>query len=69
MYIPDKMKLNRFKLVRLPSNKDYFGRVGNQSTGSASMYSGDETAIFEQSKIDQIAQADNEYQQYLSNND
>lgn len=69
MFVPDKLKLNRFKLVKIPSNKDYFGRVGLQSAGTASQYTGDEPAILPQNKIDQIAQADAEYNQYLKNPD
>lgn len=67
MLIPEKLKLNRFKLVKIPSNKDFFGRVGLQSAGNASLYTGDESAVFDQSKIDQIAQADAEYNKYLDN--
>lgn len=69
MLIPEKLKLNKFKLVKIPSNKDYFGRVGLQGVGTPSQYSGDDLASPQQSKLDQIIEADREYQQYLKNPD
>lgn len=68
MLIPEKLKLNKFRLVKIPSNKDYFGRVGLQSAGSPSMYSGDELVFPVQNKVDQIVEADREYSKYLSEN-
>lgn len=65
MLIPEKLKLNKFKLVKIPSNKDYFGRVGLQSAGTPSQYTGDEMATPTQSKIDQILEADREYNHFL----
>lgn len=57
MNIPDKLKLNRFKVVNIPSNKDYFQRFGSR-TMPESMYSGDEVAPVASRKIDQIAAYD-----------
>lgn len=68
MLIPEKLKLNKFKLVKIPSNKDYFGRVGLQSSGLSSQYTGDEFGTPPQSKIDQIIDADREYSKFLSEN-
>lgn len=68
MLVPDKLKLNKFKLVKIPSNKDYFGRVGLQSVGTSVNYTGDELASPPQNKIDQILEADREYSKYLSDN-
>lgn len=69
MLIPEKLKLNKFKLVKIPSNADYFGRVGLQSVGTPNLYTGDEIAVMPQNKIDQILEADQEYKQYLRNPD
>lgn len=66
MLVPEKLKLNKFKLVKIPSNKDYFARVGLQSAGTPSQYTGDEMAVLDQSKIDQIRAADAEYAKYLN---
>lgn len=65
MIIPEKLKLNQFKLVKIPTNKEYFGRVGLTSAGTPAQYSGDEFARPEQSKVDQILEADREYAKYL----
>lgn len=65
MFVPDKLKLNKFQLVRIPSNKDYFGRVGLTGTGPSSSYTGDEIAPMAQSKMDQIAETDAEYGKFL----
>lgn len=68
MLVPDKLKLNRFKEVKIPTNKDFFARVGLGSVGTAGSYTGDDFAIPNQSKIDQILQADAEYSKFLSEN-
>lgn len=40
MYVPAKLKLNKFRLVQIPENRDYFSRYGFlQSPSSA--YGGD----------------------------
>lgn len=57
MRIPDKLKVNRFKIVNLPSNKDYFQRFGNR-TLPESLYTGDDVAPTNQRKIDSIADYD-----------
>lgn len=41
MYIPEEMKLNKFKSFGLPSARDYFKLTGERIT-DASQYSGDE---------------------------
>lgn len=66
MFVPDKLKVNRFKEVKIPTNKDFFARVGLGSVGTAGSYTGDEYAIPNQSKIDQIRQADYEFSKYLN---
>lgn len=67
MYIPEAFKLNKFKDVKIPSNKDYFGRVGLQSVGDPSQYTGDEPATMPQSKMDQIYEADVQFRNELNN--
>lgn len=69
MFIPEKLKLNKFKDVKIPSNKDFFARVGLGSVGTAGSYTGDELATPVQSKIDQIAEADAEFSRYLKRDD
>lgn len=63
MYVPDKLKLNKFRLVRIPSNAEYFRRygAGNDSKG---VYSGDEMLSTGERKIDSIAGAYEDYQRY-----
>lgn len=68
MFVPDKLKLNKFQHVRIPSNKEYFSRVGLSGLGASNQYTGDEFAPPSQSKIDQILETDREYQKYLREN-
>lgn len=58
MFVPDKLKLNKFVHVRIPSNKEYFGRVGLSSPGTSNQYTGDELAPMGKSKIDTLADMD-----------
>lgn len=58
MLVPDKLKLNKFVHVRIPSNKEYFARVGLSSAGLSTQYTGDEIADTGKSKIDSIADMD-----------
>ena len=53
MVIPEKLKLNKFKLVVMPRNADYFARFGS-STPSESVYGGDENPSRQESKLDQL---------------
>lgn len=53
MFVPEDLKLNRFKFVRIPPNRDYVRLVG-ASVLSDDHYSGDNVAIISQSKIDSI---------------
>lgn len=57
MNIPEKLKLNRFKVVNLPSNKDLFSRFGKKSMPE-NLYTGDDMAPQASRKIDQIADYD-----------
>lgn len=56
MFINDKMKVNKFKLVAIPRNRDYFGRLGNNACPE-SMYSGD-VFIPQGNKVDVLAYMD-----------
>lgn len=53
MYIPEKLKLNKFRQVDIPANRDYFARYGMLEV-PASKYSGDESMPVNESKIDSI---------------
>lgn len=65
MFVPKGLRNNAFKDVKIPSNKDFFARVGLGSVGVANNYTGDEMAMPNQSKIDQILEADKEYARFL----
>lgn len=53
MYIPEKMKLNKFKQVSMPSARDYLQSQGER-VAAASEYSGDEIDRGTLSKVDSI---------------
>lgn len=56
MFIPEKMKLNKFQLVNIPSNRDYLKRFGLSSgVGPQSSYSGDEAIHHSMNKLDSLA--------------
>lgn len=63
MFCPDKLKLNKFRFVRIPTNAEYFGRFGfaDPSTG---VYSGDQQGIEVGTKIDNIEKANSFYEEY-----
>lgn len=52
MYIPEKMKHNAFKAVRIPTPAELFGRVGFRPV-NPSGYTGEEY-LHQQSKLQQI---------------
>ena len=49
MYVPKKLKLNRFRVVQIPSAKDIFVRFG---VCAGSNFSGDQVAPGVMSKLD-----------------
>lgn len=53
MYIPEKMKVNKFVDVAIPSNKSFFARLGLVSPESLK-YSGDDLVPDQMSKTDSI---------------
>lgn len=57
MYIPDKLKCNRFVAVNIPDNKSYFARFGNKVVPD-NFYSGDDPAPSGQRKMDTLAYMD-----------
>lgn len=57
MYIPEKLKVNKFADVRIPSNKDYFRRVGTQALPEG-QYTGDELSPMPMDKISQFTAAE-----------
>lgn len=59
MYIPEKMKVNKFEDVAIPSNKSFFARLGLVSP-DALQYSGDEPVPEQMSKSQSIE----DYRQY-----
>lgn len=64
MFVPEKNKLNKFKLVKLPKPVDMFGRFGQFETAS-SQYTGDEIAPMASRKIDTLADMD-AYDRYMA---
>lgn len=59
MFCPEDLKVNKFVDVRIPSNKDYFARVGRQVL-PAGQYTGDEPAMMPTDKVSQITAAEQE---------
>lgn len=54
MYFPNEdMKVNRFRLVFIPSNSDYMQRIGMREL-PAEAYSGDAEVHRQQNKVDDI---------------
>lgn len=54
MYVPEAMKINKFVDVRIPSNKDYFARLGRQSLPEG-QYTGDQPAPMPSDKVESIS--------------
>lgn len=53
MYIPDEMKLNKFRNCAIPSNREYFQRFG-MATPPDGSYTGDETAPMPMNPVESI---------------
>lgn len=53
MYVPESLKLNKHEVVKIPSNKDYFARLGKMELGE-NAYTGDEVARIPGRKIDEV---------------
>lgn len=54
MYVCEGLKLNKFKDVKIPANKDYFVRYGYTNT-PASAYTGEDMAVRPKTKVDTFA--------------
>lgn len=54
MYVPEKLKVNKFVDVQIPSNKDYFARLGRQALPDG-QYTGDEAASMPSDKVSSIS--------------
>lgn len=68
MFVIDDLKLNRFKFVRIPSNREYFSKLGFCSV-SPSLFTGDESISAFQSKLDSVKPTIEEYDEYCSSFD
>lgn len=70
MYCPEKLKVNKFRNVRIPKPSLMFQRYGqgNPDAGSFSG-DGDQTLPAYQSKIDAVAEVDAEYKDFLESPD
>lgn len=66
MYIPKELRLNEFKLVAIPENKYFFGRPESGRLIPDAAYTGEDTAVMPQNKLDSIVQADAEFRDMLS---
>lgn len=53
MYVNEKLKLNKFRKVQIPENRDYFSRYGFLNSPESS-YSGEESAPGSLTKIEEI---------------
>lgn len=60
MFVPEKLKLNKFRLVRLPKPVDYVGRFGLVPS-PGSKYSGDEVFSSTGTKTELLAQAESHF--------
>lgn len=45
MYVPEELKLNKFRLVIIPTIRDTFARIG-QRVAPSSDYTGDDNPVF-----------------------
>lgn len=54
MFINKALKLNRFRSVYIPSNREYFSRYGTSLPQGEGSYSGDEYIPSMRSKIDSL---------------
>lgn len=65
MYCPEKLKLNRFKHIRIPDNAVYFGRVG-QVQASPELFSGEKEVLpTMRQKLDSIAEEFDRWREYV----
>lgn len=58
------MKLNKFVHVNIPTNREYFARVGLSSVGSPAQYSGDEPVPLNGRLVDTLDMLDR-YDKYM----
>jgi len=65
MYVPEKLKLNKFQAVQLPTNRQIFSRFG-LFTNPGTQYSGDERLPLHENKADMFSRFDAEdmYRKY-----
>lgn len=61
MYVPEKLKLNKFRAVRIPSKAEYMQRFGLVETKQE--YTGDET-YHQERKTEQMAQVERDMQEF-----
>lgn len=54
MVVPEKMKVNHFKEVRIPSNKEYFKKFGSYQP-TESYFTGEEAIPLGERKVDMLA--------------
>lgn len=65
MYVPEKLKLNKFRDVRIPSPAEYFGRFGTSVPPvSENRMTGDEDVMLNGRKTDILADMD-AYDKYM----
>lgn len=68
MIVPEKLKGNKFKLVLMPRNRDYFARFQNSSELPQSSYGGDENPSVQRSKLDQLNAMRQEFDKFRDEN-
>lgn len=62
MLVKEKSKLNKFKMVRIPTKAEYMGRFGAMNTPVP--YTGDESAEGLGRKTEQMAQVERDMQEF-----
>lgn len=65
MYCPEKLKLNKFVRVNIPSPAQIFGRFGVREIGS-DKYTGEESFPAYQTKVDAVSQQLQDYNDYCN---
>lgn len=64
MFVPKELRFNEFKEVNIPENRFFFGRPMVNVPDTA--YTGDESAVMPENKIDSIARGQQDYEDWLN---
>lgn len=65
MRIPDKLKLNKFRLVVIPSTRDIFMRIGPRELPKSAYTGEEQEVVYQSTKVEEIDRANNELREAL----